>query len=71
MLRNEALQGQEGVIGAAWLTAAGHGRWAGIPCGPEPAVAEGHIDLGSSWCGCELTPVRVDSGASVYWVWVD
>ena len=62
MLRNEALQGQlEGVIGAAWLTAAGHGRWAGSPRGPEPAVAEGHIDLlGSSWCGCGLTQVRVD-----------
>ena len=48
MLRNEALQGQlEGVIGAAWLTAAGNGRWAGSPRGPEPAVAEGHIDLGA------------------------
>ena len=55
-----ALQGQEGVIGAAWLTAAGHGRWVGSPRGPKPAVAEGHIDLGSRWCGCGLTEVRVD-----------
>ena len=31
--------GQVGVIGAAWLTAAGHKRWAGSPRGPEPAVA--------------------------------
>ena len=30
-----------------WLAAAGHGRWAGSPRGPEPAVAEGHIDLGA------------------------
>ena len=37
------LQGQ-GVIGAAWLTAAGHRRWSGSPCGPESAVAEAHIE---------------------------
>ena len=34
------LQGQGGVIEAAWLTAAGHGRWAGSPRGPGLAVAE-------------------------------
>ena len=56
------------MIGAAWLTAAGHGRWAGSPRGPEAAVAEGHIDLGASWCGCGRAG---DSGASVYWVRVD
>ena len=39
-------------------------RWAGSPCGPKPAVAEAHIDLGANWCGCELTEVRVDWGAN-------
>ena len=67
---NMALQGQGGVIGAAWLTAADHGRQPCSPRGPEPAVAQPHIQ-GVSWCGCGLTGVRGDCGASLYWVWVD
>ena len=56
---NKALQGQGSVIGAAWLTAAGHGRRACCPRGPEPAVAEAHTQ-GASWCVCGLTEVWVD-----------
>ena len=63
------MQGQ-GVIGAAWVTEADHGRWAGSPRGSGPAE-QAHIDLGASWRGCGLTEVRVDWGASVYWVQVD
>ena len=56
---NKALQGQVGVIGAAWLTTAGHVRRACSPRGPEHAVAQAHIQ-GESWCGCGLTVVWVD-----------
>ena len=39
------------MIGVAWLTAAGDGRWAGSPRDLDSVVAEGHIDLGSVGVG--------------------
>ena len=53
----QAVQGKEVWSGLPWLTAAGHGRWAGSPRGPEPAVA-------TSWCRCGLTEGLIQS---VWW----
>ena len=53
------------MIGAVWLTEAGHGRQACSPVVPiEPAVTEAHRSV-CEWCGCGLTEMGVCTGCGL------